>query len=204
MDMIKSDSQLPVTIEELHNWLIVGKEKLKAHKAKIRAIEKVDSAQVAKEAALNDAQDLADILLDAEAKLGEMLAAIDKTPSRVRGSTRGTTVRPTLPEGITKKESHHAQTVAKNPSVVAAVKQQAREEGKLATAREVVKEVKKRKAKGEPQTKKEGQPPTSSNAMSFADKAINQLKRIHPEDPGRSGALMYVEIWIKNNKRRRK
>jgi len=60
-----------------------------------------------------DTQDIADILLDAEVKLGEMLEKIDKSDSRLRGSTKGTTVKSTLPSGITKKQSHEAQEIAR-------------------------------------------------------------------------------------------
>lgn len=47
-----------------------------------------------------------------------MLKNIDKSASRLRGSSKGTTVKRTLPENITKKESHIAQTVANNPKIV--------------------------------------------------------------------------------------
>jgi hypothetical protein len=73
-ELIKTQGQLPVTLEGLHKYILIGKEKLKAHKAKIRAIEKVSEGHIAKQAALTDAQDVADALLDAEAKLGELLA----------------------------------------------------------------------------------------------------------------------------------
>ena len=51
--------------------------------------------------------------LDAEAKLGEMLAGIPLSERRA-SSAKGTC---TLPPGITKKESHYAQTIAKHPEL---------------------------------------------------------------------------------------
>ena len=47
-------ANLPATIEGLHNYILIGKEKLKAHKAKIRAIDKIPEAHTAKKAALQD------------------------------------------------------------------------------------------------------------------------------------------------------
>ena len=55
-------------------------------------------------------------LLYAEAKLGEMLKDTPKPKfnKQINGSSKRTTEK-TLPPGITKKESHIAQTVANNP-----------------------------------------------------------------------------------------
>jgi len=83
----------------------------KAAEAYARAhglIEKVNESYTAKEAALEDAQDMADVLLEAEAKLGKMLAEIE--PKRKKESSTQRTSLPYLPDGITKKESHRAQT----------------------------------------------------------------------------------------------
>ena len=86
-------------------------------------------AIAAKEAALEDAQVVADILLDAEVKLGEMLEGIPnkKSGARKTGSKRGTRL---LPSNIDKKQSHHAQQLSKHPDIVEEVKQTAREKGK--------------------------------------------------------------------------
>jgi len=141
--VVKPQAELPTTIPELHKYILIGKEKLKAHKALLQAIDKIDDAHAAKGAALSDAQDLAEALLDAEAKLGELLAAIE--PKYSMGSVEGTD-RPhrekTLPGGITKKESHQAQTIAKLPEVVARIKERAREEERIPTAQEVYRAIK--------------------------------------------------------------
>jgi N6-adenosine-specific RNA methylase IME4 len=143
MDIVTRESHLPATVEELHKFILIGKETLKAHKARIRAIEKVASAHAAKEAALQDAQDVADLVLDAEVKLGEMLEAIDKP--KFNGSIPGTIGRATtksLPPEITKKISHQAQTIKRNPDIIEQVRQRVRKEKRIATAQEVYKEIK--------------------------------------------------------------
>jgi len=65
-----------------------------------------------------DTQDIADILLDAEVKLGEMLEKLEKPKfdKQLNGSQRGTTG--TLPSGVTKKQSHEAQEIARHPEAV--------------------------------------------------------------------------------------
>lgn len=77
---------------------------MNAQKAKIRAIEKTGMAMEAKEAALEDAQDMADILLDAEMKLGGILGAIPKIGKTIEYGSSGGTI-PSLPVDISKRAS---------------------------------------------------------------------------------------------------
>jgi hypothetical protein len=115
---IKKD-QLPASIEEIHKFILIGNEVLKAHKAKIRALGKIESSYATKEAALKDGQDVAGILLDAEAKLGELLKAIRPKPkSDCSGKGTFGGRDPSLPSGITKRASHKAQTIASNPEII--------------------------------------------------------------------------------------
>jgi hypothetical protein len=78
-------------------------------------------------AALEEAQGFAENLLEAEMRLGELLAAIE--PDYTMGSVEGTH-RPhrksTLPTGVTKKVSHQAQTLSDHRDVVAQVSARAR------------------------------------------------------------------------------
>jgi len=111
--------QLPATIEGLNEFILIGKERLKVHQAKIRAIEKVGMAEAARKAALQDGQDAGTAVIYAEAKLGELLAAIPNKP-KPDGSPRGTFggSEKSLPTGISKRTSHQAQTIAANPEKV--------------------------------------------------------------------------------------
>jgi hypothetical protein len=65
-------------------------------------------------------EDAAEILLDAECRLGEILAATS-TKGHLRGgdrSSREGTPQPCLPEGIEKKQSHEAQQLHRHPDVI--------------------------------------------------------------------------------------
>lgn len=89
MELTRHTQHLPATAEELHQFILVGKEKIKAHQAKIRAIEAVGLAETARKAALADAQDVATAVIYAEAKLGELLKAMPRQyPSVHRGKPR--------------------------------------------------------------------------------------------------------------------
>lgn len=132
-------ARLPATVEALNQFIIIGKERLNAQKAKIRAIEKTGMAVQAKEAALEDAQDMADILLDAEMKLGGILEA---NPPGFQREKSGQIKQNPLPENISQKQSHQAQTLYQNPAVVERVKVEAREAGEIPTASQVYKLIK--------------------------------------------------------------
>lgn len=93
-----------------------GKKRLKAYQAKVIAIDNIGLAETARKAALSDAQDVAEAVIYAEAKLGELLAAIE--PKRIRESSSQRTSLPHLPPGIPYKLSHLAQTLARNLPIV--------------------------------------------------------------------------------------
>ena len=126
MDIATTVSKLPATIEGLNEFILIGKEKIKAHQAKIRAINAVGMAESARKAALADAQDVATAVIYAEARLGELLKGI---PRNIESSGRGTIeTKPSLPPGINKRTSHQAQTIAANPEKVERIIAEAREQ----------------------------------------------------------------------------
>lgn len=137
MELTRHTQHLPATAEELHQFILVGKEKIKAHQAKIRAIEAVGLAETARKAALADAQDVATAVIYAEAKLGELLKAMPRQyPLGSPGQTK------TLPTGISKRTSHQAQTIAANPTAVETEIAQAISKGEIPTPDKVYKLIK--------------------------------------------------------------
>lgn len=135
--------QLPATIEGLNEFIMIGKERLRVHQAKIRAIEKVGMAETARKAALQDGQDAATAVIYAEAKLGELLKAIPRQGNNL-SSLGGT--KPTLPSGVSKRTSHQAQTIAANPEKVEKIIAKAIQDEKIPTPDVVYKLIKKDEA----------------------------------------------------------
>ncbi len=82
------------------------------------------------------------LLLDAECRLGEMLASTPKKP-KPDGSQCGTFGgrERTLPDGIDKKASHEAQKLFVNQDVVEECKAAAREAGEIVTSRAVLRKI---------------------------------------------------------------
>jgi 16S rRNA G966 N2-methylase RsmD len=135
-DIVKRTSALPEKIEDLTKFVLIGREKLTAVRAYIKAIDKVGIAKGVRGQKMEEAQMLAGALLDAEARIGELLPKAERL-----GSTRGTKW---LPEGITKKQSHFFQTLADNKDVIEEVKADAEIEEDLPTRMEVLRRVKER------------------------------------------------------------
>lgn len=71
---------LPTTIDDLAKFVLVGREKLVSVRAAIRAIDKVKLAQEVRQQKLLEAQDIADAVLDAEVRIGELTSRIPKAP----------------------------------------------------------------------------------------------------------------------------
>ena len=74
---------------------------------------------------------MADILLDAEVRLGEILQDIPLSEKRASSAKELVS----LPDNITKKQSHQAQTLAQNQEIVEQAKETARGEGEIPTSR---------------------------------------------------------------------
>ena len=145
MELTRTVTHLPATIEELAEFILVGKEAVKAQQAKIRAINMVGMAENARRAALQDGQDMAKIVIYAEAKLGELLKAMP--PKRDKQGSSKRTSLPTLPPNISKRTSHQAQTIAANPQAVEAAIQEAIKAETLPTPDKVYKLIKADEAK---------------------------------------------------------
>jgi len=191
-DLTEYRENLPATPEDLQTFILIGKESLKAQKAKIRAIEKANMALAAKEAALLDTQDLAEILLDAEAKLGEMLGAANLSSRKRTEDGRLSGAENPLPPGITKKQSHEAQELFRHGWAREQAKKKAREDGTVVTARDVLQKVQEMKLKHT-----ETHP--VSDAWHFVEIAIANLECIREDDPEIEGAIIHLMDWIKNH-----
>ena len=69
---------LPVTLPELANFVLIGREKLASVRAEIRAIQKVGLAKEVLEQKRAEAQEIAELVTLSEVKIGAMLKEIPK------------------------------------------------------------------------------------------------------------------------------
>lgn len=142
-NLIKREKFLPVTIDNLTNFVLIGRERLTAVRAEMRARKKIgfdtDEAKNIYEMRKSETQDMAEELLDAESMLGELLKEKVKAgnPSIVTSGEQ-------LPEGITRKQSHYFQLMSNHPEIIEQVKVEARENEDLPTRTEVIRKIKQK------------------------------------------------------------
>ena len=77
--VIRPDYELPANIEDLSRFVLIGREKLVAVRAEIRAIEKVGLAHAVREQKLKEAQAISEAVLDAEVRIGQLMRDIPKS-----------------------------------------------------------------------------------------------------------------------------
>lgn len=141
--------QLPSTIPELAKFVLVGRDKLKAVRAEIHAIDKIGLAQEVREQKLAEAQEIAEVVTDAECRIGELLKQVPKA------SGQRTDLQPISPHverlkpksqviresGLTQRQAEHFQIMAENPDSVARAKERARQNGEVLSRSAVLEQV---------------------------------------------------------------
>lgn len=137
--------QLPDNLEDLAKFTLIGRERLNAVRAEIRAIEKVQLAAEVHEQKLQEAQEIAEAVLDAETKLGELTKAMETAQGQrkdLKHSNNGVTKSEQLKEiGIDKMTASRFETLANHPEQVEKAKTNAREQGKIITRQDVFNEI---------------------------------------------------------------
>lgn len=140
MNIQNKIENLPSTIEDLSKFVLVGREKLISVRAEIKAINKLDLAQDVRNQKYEEASLLSEALLDAEAKLGEMMKTIPKEKNQYSARDSGVPTKKEAIEnlGFTKKQAQRFETLADNPDLVEQVKAEARENNDLPTRSQVL------------------------------------------------------------------
>ena len=81
-NLTTTNAQLPTTFEDLSKFVLIGREKLTAVRAEIRAIDKVGLAEEVRKQKLEEAQAISEAVLDAEVKIGELMAKVPKAQGK--------------------------------------------------------------------------------------------------------------------------
>lgn len=158
--VMRVESNLPSKIEDLAQFVLVGRDKLAMVRAGIKALDKLDVAEGVRQQKKEEAQMLAEALLDAEVKIGEILARMPKASGKnnqyVQEKVKNDSTvafhspKPTIETkqeaiaklGFDKKQAERFQTLAANKEIVEQIKQEARENDDLATRTAVLQVVK--------------------------------------------------------------
>ena len=155
-EITTNKTQLPTTIDELSKFALIGREKLVAVRAEIRAIEKVGLAEEVRKQKLEEAQAISEAVLDAEVKIGELMSQVPKASggdhgNQYTGGKKDTAVHFATKadiiekSGFTQKQVQRFETLAKNPDIVEQAKAEARENDDIVSRSLVLNMVKSKK-----------------------------------------------------------
>ena len=140
-------NQLPANVEDLSKYVFVGREKLVALQAELRAIDKVGLAAEVRKQKLTEAQDIADALLLAEMRLGELISEIPESPGkRTDLEPEDTAVQKSKKEvlqeiGFSVKTAQRFEKLAKHPEIVASMSAEARAEDAIVSRTAVLRAI---------------------------------------------------------------
>jgi DNA modification methylase len=162
-EIMNIGNTLPSKIEDLAKFVLIGRDQLNMVRAGIKALDKLDMAKDVREQKKQEAQMLAEALMDAEVRIGEILLAMPKASGGNHGNQYtsakfltaedfGNVPKPepkpieTKQEaaqklGFNKQQVERFQTLAQNKDVVEQVKQEARANDDLATRTAVLQAV---------------------------------------------------------------
>ena len=149
--IIVQNQNLPDKIEDLAKFVLVGREKLVSVRAEIRAINKLELAEEVREQKKEEAQMLAEALIDAEVRIGDLLKQIpkaknqyDKCSSQQCEKQKETKQEVITRLGFNKDQANRFETMASNKDIVEQVKAEARENEDIPTRTRVLQLVKEK------------------------------------------------------------
>lgn len=184
-------SGLPDTIEDLSRFVLVGREKLTAVRAAIRAIDRAQLAREVRDQKMEEAQMLSEALLDAETRLGDMTKQIPRVSGR-RSDLLGKRPADTAVDrlqtkeeaiqnlGLTPKQVERFEILADNKDLVEQVKQEARANDDIPTRTRVINLAKHRKQQQEQEDRQIGE--DAQRHKAFIGMVYTVLKFVTDED----------------------
>lgn len=144
--------QLPENIEDLSKFALVGREKLAAVRAEIRAIQKVGLAKEVLEQKKAEAQEIAELVTLSEVKIGAMLKEIPKAQGKrtdITSNPKGQDVETktgTIRElGFTPKQTAQFQQMAEHEDIVHEAIAEARENDDIVSRSAVLRKIEESK-----------------------------------------------------------
>ena len=150
---VRTEYELPTKIEDLSKFVLVGREKLVAVRAEIRAIDKVGLAQAVREQKLREAQSISEAVLDAEVRIGELMRDVPKgsgRPVKILDSGVQNFDTPTKSDvieqsGFSQRQVSRFQQLASHPEIVEQAKAEARANDDIVSRSAVLNMIKAQK-----------------------------------------------------------
>ena len=147
-EIAEREWQVPDTLEDLTQFVLVSKAKLQAYMLKLQTVNKLSVAQEIRDQTLQEAQEVSTALIAAEQRIGELLLSIPKASGNqyTSASSERTEKAKHKSDVITemgygKTEANDYEQMAKHPEVVKQVLADAEANGEIATKASVMREI---------------------------------------------------------------
>lgn len=196
--------QLPDSLPDLSKFALIGREKLNAVRAEIRAIEKVGLAKEVHEQKLLEAQEIAEAVLDAEAKIGELTAKIPKAQGQrndvehIRNGAEKSKQSQLAEIGIKQDTAERFERLAKHPQEVQEAKETARQEGRIVTRQDVFNTIRTKKNKTPAQAKKEFIESVKKEHENFeSQKGSRTVEFSSIKEDKENKRILATDMWLK-------
>ena len=192
-ELIARTTQLPDTLEDLTQFVLVGKSKLNAYMLKLRTVNRLTTAQEIRNQTLEETQELANALIAAEQRIGELLLAVPKASGGDRRSedfknpnngnfekSKSETIKEM---GYGKNEAADYQQMAKNPEIVRKVIEEATANGEVVTKSAVMKQIQKAKEEARAEAQAEiNRLKADNRTLANRSKPETKIVEVEPED----------------------
>lgn len=146
-ELTTTTQQLPETIEDLTQFVLVGKAKLQAYMLKLQTVNKLSIAQEIRDQTLAEAQEISSAVIAAEQRIGEILLSIPKATGNQYTNANSERAEKAKSEvasemGYSRHDVSDYQRMAQNPEIVQMVINNALANGEVVTKSQVMKEIK--------------------------------------------------------------
>jgi len=151
-DLVVKDGRLPASIDKLVPLSFIGAAAVKFYQAKVKLMDQLGMTEDQRKATLHDGQDAGLMLLDIEARIGELSLEVPqarKLEPKPGGARAVPTGEPTKAQkiGLPKRQMQDAQTIARHPEARAAVIAEAKKNEDIPTKTAVLNRIRYEKEK---------------------------------------------------------
>jgi len=144
--IVRAKGMLPKKMDDLVPLSFIGQTAVTFYRQMIKGFDQLKMTEAQRKRTLKDGQEAGEMLLDIEARIGELLPSVKESlqaGGRIGGKIRQGKPSPmrVRPEGITEHRATHARAIAAHPEIVEKVKAQARENEDIPTRTAVINEI---------------------------------------------------------------
>lgn len=215
-EIVMREGMLPQKLEDLVPLSFFGQAAVNFFRSKIKLMDRLQMTEEQRKITLRDGQQAGELLLDIEARIGELLPSPEEAMSE--GGKAGTgipkrgPVPKVLPEGISSRRAQECRLIKDFPDVVRKMKDEARLREDLVSRRAVIKEIERERVREWIENNTSNPAPMTRleiarEEQSYKDDLDTALYYIPPRPPERlteGGYEVLKSLWDKIFIRRKK